>query len=100
MPRGYGGQPVGKGGKYGIFYRMFPPRTAIAATGLVVVITIGAVQTRQADPAAALHQQIDRIFRDRAYEEPEFGPARGMPQGTANALGERASGATGSENVQ
>ena len=60
-----------------------------------------ALSGQQADPSAALYQQIDRIFKDRAYEAPRFGPGRWLPDGTAYAVVERPSGgAAGSEIVR
>ena len=81
---------------------MSSKRRPALTTALVAVfgILVAAGQAQQADPAAALHQQIDRIFRDRAYEEPEFGPARWLPDGTAYALVEHSAGGQGSEIVQ
>ena len=35
---------------------------------------------------AVLAAQIDRIFRDRVYHAPRFGPARWLPDGTAYAI--------------
>ena len=56
------------------------------------------VQGQQADPSVALHQQIDRIFNEKAYEPPRFGPARWLPEGGVYAIVEQPSGeAAGSE---
>ena len=65
----------------------------------IVIAAIAAVRAQQADPSAALDQQIDRIFRDKAYEAPRFGPARWLPDGTAYAIVERASGSPGGSEI-
>ena len=62
---------------------------AIAA---LAVALVSAPRAQQADAAATLRAQIDRIFRDRAYEAPRFGPARWLPDGSAYAIVERSSG--------
>jgi dipeptidyl-peptidase-4 len=61
--------------------------------GLLVFSTI-APAAQQADPAAALRAQIDRIFKDHAYDPPRFGPARWLPDGTAYAIVERSGSGT------
>jgi dipeptidyl-peptidase-4 len=43
----------------------------------------------QADTRTPLQAQIDRIFKDHAYDAPRFGPARWLPDGTAYAIVER-----------
>ncbi len=55
------------------------------------------VQTQQVDRPAALRAQIDRIFKERAYAAPRFGPARWLPDGTAYAIVEQPKGGSGSE---
>lgn len=75
-------------------------RTLVALALSSAVLVIGAVRGQQADPAVALHGQIDRIFKERAYEEPEFGPARWLPDGSAYAVVERPSNGTGAEIVK
>jgi dipeptidyl-peptidase-4 len=71
---------------------------------VLAVSTAAAVATlsgQQADPSAALYQQIDRIFKEKAYEAPRFGPARWLPDGTGYAVVERPTeGAAGSEIVR
>jgi len=72
--------------------------TGIAALSLAVcVITLNA---RQANPVNALRAQIDRIFKTREFNPPRFGPARWLPDGTAYAIVETASGGAGSEIVR
>jgi len=61
----------------------------LGLTAAAAVLTAALVQTQQADRAHALDAQIDRIFKDRAYEAPRFGPARWLPGGTAYAIVER-----------
>jgi dipeptidyl-peptidase-4 len=65
----------------------------ILIAGLLVFSTI-APAAQQADPAAALRAQIDRIFKDHAYDPPRFGPARWLPDGTAYAIVERSGSGT------
>jgi dipeptidyl-peptidase-4 len=66
---------------------------------IAAVALAGAVgYAQQAELARALDERIDRIFAERAYEPPRFGPARWLPDGTAYAIVERgAAGAEGSE---
>jgi dipeptidyl-peptidase-4 len=45
-----------------------------------------------ATPVEQLRSEIDRIFKDHAYDAPRFGPARWLPDGTAYAIVERVSG--------
>ena len=61
---------------------------AIAALAVVFVSSLAA----QADPHAALRAQIDRIFKERVYDAPRFGPARWLPDGNAYAIVERSEG--------
>jgi dipeptidyl-peptidase-4 len=70
-------------------------RTTILLT--TVAVFSAAAQTPGVDRAAALRAQLDKIFKDRAYAAPQFGPARWLPDGTAYAIVERPAGATGSE---
>ena len=69
----------------------------VAVSIAVAVITLDA---RQADRIGALRTQIDRIFKGREYNPPRFGPARWLPDGTAYAIVETASGGAGSEIVR
>ena len=63
----------------------------------VAVWLTATVQTQQVDRPAALRAQIDRIFKERAYAAPRFGPARWLPDGTAYAIVEQPKGGSGSE---
>lgn len=63
-----------------------PRLFTVLALGLLV---LSPVRAQQADVAGALRAQIDRIFKDHAYDAPRFGPARWMPDGTAYAIVER-----------
>jgi dipeptidyl-peptidase-4 len=75
------------------------PRRLLAAC--VAVSLAFPLAAQQADRGAALRAQIDRIFRDRAYDPPRFGPARWLPDGAAYAVVERPKGsASGSEIVR
>ena len=66
-----------------------------------LVLSIAAVSALQAQNSrrSELHAQIDRIFKDRVYSAPRFGPARWMPDGVAYAIVEGARGG-GSEIVR
>ena len=69
---------------------------AVFASSLTTaVIGLDAWQSGQTLPPTA---QIDRIFKDREFNPPRFGPARWLPDGTAYAIVERpAGGADGAE---
>jgi dipeptidyl aminopeptidase/acylaminoacyl peptidase len=70
---------------------MHPPRHlyAIAVLAIALVSTPAA---QHSDPHAPLRAQIDRIFKERAYDAPRFGPARWQPDAKAYAIVERQSG--------
>jgi dipeptidyl-peptidase-4 len=72
------------------------PRLATVACAVVAAwLATAAVDAQQAqrgrrpDRAAAVHAQIDRIFTERAYDVPRFGPARWLPGGRAYTTLER-----------
>src|SRR4051794_16546854 len=67
---------------------MFAPR-GLRATVVVVMALVSAPRAQQADAGSNLRAQIDRIFKDHAYDAPRFGPARWMTDGTAYAIVER-----------
>jgi dipeptidyl-peptidase-4 len=62
----------------------------------LLLLSVTAHGQQQASGADQLRAQIDRIFKDRAYDAPRFGPARWLPDGKAYAIVERGS-AGGSE---
>jgi dipeptidyl-peptidase-4 len=66
------------------------------AAALTALVTVRAQQT---DRGRALDAQIDRIFKERAYDPPRFGPARWLPDGTAYAIVERPTGSDGSSEI-
>jgi dipeptidyl-peptidase 4 len=66
------------------------------AAALTVLVTVRAQQT---DRSRALDAQIDRIFKERAYDPPRFGPARWLPDGTAYAIVERPTSSNGSSEI-
>ncbi|HET7694836.1 MAG TPA: S9 family peptidase [Vicinamibacterales bacterium] len=84
--------------------RTFRPLATIAVLAIAVssspraqqsVDRRGAVPSRvegQADVAATLRAQIDRIYTENAYAAPRFGPARWLPDATAYAIVERRDG--------
>ena len=61
-----------------------------AASLFLACIAVGRAQPP--DVAAALQEQIDRIYSQNAYSAPRFGPARWLPDGTAYAIVERGEG--------
>jgi len=69
----------------------------------LLVVLVGSVlavgHAQQPSASTTLDARIDRIFRDRAYQAPKFGPARWLPDGTAYAIVEDAAGG-GSEIVK
>ena len=69
---------------------MHPPRRLTAnAIALLAIAFASVPRAQQADVAATLRAQVDRIYRDNAYAAPRFGPARWLPDGTAYAIVER-----------
>src|SRR3954466_1094348 len=64
-------------------------RRLAGLTLLLVASAAGAARTQPADRAAAARAQIDRIFEDRAYDPPRFGPARWVPGAAAYIIVER-----------
>ena len=73
-------------------------RAGFAALAFATLVV--ALDARQANTVSALRAQIDRIFKTREYTAPRFGPARWLPDGTAYAIVEAASGGAGSEIVR
>ena len=63
-------------------------RPLLLAAPLCIAL-IAAGHAQQADVAATLREQIDRIYIDNAYSAPRFGPARWLADGTAYAIVER-----------
>jgi len=68
---------------------MLNRQIAAAALALLVVSSTHAQQAATAPEQ--LRAQIDRIFKDHAYDAPRFGPARWLPDWTAYAIVERGS---------
>ena len=64
-------------------------RLRLALLLAACVATASAIHGWQAEPAAALAAQIDRIFKTHEYDPPRFGPARWLPDGQAYAIVER-----------
>lgn len=62
-----------------------------ASVVLISLLTISALQA-QSSRTADLTTQIDRIFKERLYAAPRFGPARWMPDGVGYAIVEEAKG--------
>ena len=73
-------------------FRALPGILAIDRCSLSLAAVAAPSRTTAPHRASALDAQIDRIFKDRAYEAPRFGPARWLPDGTAYAVVERAAG--------
>jgi dipeptidyl-peptidase-4 len=61
------------------------------AAGALALLVVSSTHAQQAGSAEALRAQIDRIFKDHAYDAPRFGPARWLPDGSAYAIVERGS---------
>src|SRR4051812_35734178 len=64
----------------------------VSVMALLALALAAAPRAQQAEPAAALRAQIDRIFKDHAYDAPRFGPARWLPDGKAYAIVDRTAG--------
>jgi hypothetical protein len=75
-------------------------RQAAKIVAVSIAVTVITLDARQADRISALRTQIDRIFKSREYNPPRFGPARWLPDATAYAIVEPASGGAGSEIVR
>src|SRR5690242_15416319 len=61
----------------------------------VVAIALGpSLRAQPADTRTPLQAQIDRIYKEHAYDAPRFGPARWLPDGSAYAIVERRGGAS------
>lgn len=67
---------------------MYLPRRP-AAVALLGFALASPLHAQQADVAATLRAQIDRIYTENAYAAPRFGPARWLPDGAAYAIVER-----------
>lgn len=74
-------------------------RRGLRALTLATIVFAGAAgYAQQVDRARVLGDQIDRIFKARAYDAPRFDPARWLPDGTAYTVVEQSNGgAEGSE---
>src|SRR6516162_4450971 len=64
----------------------------IAAVALVLLVVSSTHAQQTTSVPEQLRAQIDRIFKDHAYDAPRFGPARWLPDGTAYAIVERVGG--------
>jgi dipeptidyl-peptidase-4 len=71
---------------------------ALAATALLLTATIATAQSLTGD--AGLDTRLSRIFRERAYDVPRFGPARWVDDGSGYTTLERASGAKAPDLVR
>ena len=59
---------------------------------MLLVLASVPIASQQPERAEQLGRQIDRIFKDRAYDPSRFGPARWLPDGSAYAIVERPAG--------
>jgi len=66
---------------------------------LAIAVAAGLGVHAQVDPARALREQLDRIFTERAYDPPRFGPAMWLPDGTAYSILEKAAGGSGGSEI-
>jgi dipeptidyl-peptidase-4 len=64
------------------------PSSRLCAVALAVAL-VASPRAQQADVAATLRAQIERIYTEHAYDPPRFGPARWLPDGAAYAIVER-----------
>ena len=64
----------------------------LSAVAVLAAVLVSSLQAQQRDVGAALHAQIDLIFKSHAYDAPRFGPARWLPDGKAYAIVERGEG--------
>ena len=69
-------------------------RSGFAAAALAALAGVSVIHAQAPDRSRALNDQIDRIFKARAYEAPRFGPARWLPDGTGYAVVERSGDAS------
>jgi dipeptidyl-peptidase 4 len=74
--------------------------SAVQFASILTCAVVVAHGQQPSDRATPLYEQIDRIFTERIYDAPRFGPARWLPDGTAYAIVERAAGGTGSQIVR
>ena len=61
----------------------------LLATAVLSAALLSSSHAQNRDVPTSLQAQIDRIFKDRAYDAPRFGPARWQPDGKAYAIVER-----------
>ena len=64
-----------------------------------LVASAATLAARQGDVADRLNAQIDRIFTEKAYDPPRFGPARWLPDGTAYTTVEKAASPAGGSDI-
>ena len=90
-PRGFAESPAAKLGVFAYSAQMIQ-RTSGGVGGLALALVFSGVvgRAQPAGPASALYDQIDRIFQQREYDAPRFGPARWLPGGSAYAIVEPA----------
>ena len=69
-------------------------RTRLCAIAVLAIAVVSTPFAQQADTRSPLQAQIDRIFKERAFDAPRFGPARWLPDSGAYAIVERTSGGT------
>ena len=69
-------------------------RTRLCAIAVLAIAVVSTPSAQQADTRSPLQAQIDRIFKERAFDAPRFGPARWLPDSGAYAIVERTSGGT------
>jgi dipeptidyl-peptidase 4 len=74
-------------------------RTIRAVACALSILAAVALHGQQADRASTVHAQIDRIFKERVYDPPRFGPARWLPDGSGYTVLDPPRGA-GSEIVR
>ncbi|HEX4567101.1 MAG TPA: DPP IV N-terminal domain-containing protein, partial [Vicinamibacterales bacterium] len=69
-------------------------RRIFTVTAAIAVALVSVPRAQQPNASTPLQTQIDRIFKDHAFDAPRFGPARWLPDGSAYAIVERSGGGT------
>jgi len=74
-------------------------RLLVSTVAVASIAAAVALQAQTSDPAATLRAQLDRIFKEHAYDPPRFGPATWLPDGTAYAVVERSKEPDGGSEI-
>ena len=74
-------------------------RRLLSVGAIVSIVAAVTLQAQHSDPAVTLRAQLDRIFKEHAYDPPRFGPATWLPDGTAYAVVERSKDTDGGSEI-